>query len=61
LLLLPGSDTLSRLSMRNSTQVGVDRFEIPIRHVAINGPRHYSQSIFVNRIETGAHNALELF
>jgi len=39
LLLLPGSDALSRLFMRNSTQVGVDRFEIPIRLVAINWPR----------------------
>jgi hypothetical protein len=60
-VLFPRSDAVPRLGMRNSTQIGVNRVEVPIRHVPINWPRHYSQSLPGIRIDTCAHNVLEFF
>jgi len=60
-VLLPGSDAGPRRRTRNSTQISVDRVKVPIRHVPIIWPWHYSQSTVVNRIDAGANNFLELF
>jgi GrpB-like predicted nucleotidyltransferase (UPF0157 family) len=62
-VLLPGICAVHarRHSRRNSSQIGVDRFEIPIRHVPIRRPRHDSQVTISNRVVTCAHGDLELF